>query len=164
MSFVIYNLLKNPDCLKKAQAEVDEVLGNEVLGLHHIPKLKYIESALKETLRLYPTAPGFAVNPYEDTTICDKYFVKRRQSILILTWWLHRDKKVWGDDVEAFKPARFFEENFAKLPPNSWKPFGNGQRGCIGRSFAMQEAIIALAMLLQRFDPVMEDANYELDI
>ena len=76
-----------------------------------------------------------------------------------MTWWLHRDKKVWGDDVEAFKPARFFEENFAKLPPNSWKPFGNGQRGCIGRSFAMQEAIIALAMLLQRFDPVLEDAK-----
>ena len=164
LSFAIYNLLKNPDCLKKAQAEVDEVLGNEVLGLHHIPKLKYIESVLKETLRLYPTAPGFAVNPYEDTTIGDKYFVKRRQSILISTWWLHRDKKVWGDDVEAFKPTRFFEENFAKLPPNSWKPFGNGQRGCIGRSFAMQEAIIALAMLLQRFDPVLEDPNYELDI
>ncbi len=51
-----------------------------------------------------------------------------------------------------------------KMPPNVWKPFGNGQRACIGMAFAMQEAILVMAMLLQRFDIYMDDPTYILDI
>jgi cytochrome P450 / NADPH-cytochrome P450 reductase len=53
---------------------------------------------------------------------------------------------------------------FQALPPNSWKPFGNGLRACIGRGFAEQEMLINTAMILQRFNPEMVDPQYELEM
>ena len=49
----------------------------------------------------------------------------------------------------------------AKIPPNAYKPFGTGQRACIGRQFAMQEALLVLGMLVQRFDFV-DHLHYQL--
>ena len=164
LSFAVLNLLQYPETLQKARAEVDTVLSAEAIRPDHLPKLTYLDKVLKETLRLYPTAPGFIVSPYEDTTIGGKYNISKRQIIGISTWWLHRDKKVWGENVESFDPERFSEENFKKLPPNSWKAFGNGRRACIGRAFAMQEATMVMAMLLQRFDISMDNPVYELDL
>lgn len=53
---------------------------------------------------------------------------------------------------------------FSKLPNNGWKPFGNGMRGCIGRPFAWQEAILTTAMLLQTFNFRFDDPSYQLHI
>ena len=77
---------------------------------------------------------------------------------------LHRDPAVFGADADLFRPERMYGENFTKLPPNSWKPFGNGARGCIGRPFAWQEAILALAMILQNFNLRFDDPSYQLHI
>src|SRR5258708_10114099 len=75
---------------------------------------------------------------------------------------LHRDVQVWGENPEAFDPDRFSPENRAKIPPNAYKPFGTGQRACIGRQFALQEATLVLSMLLQRFE-LVDFANYQLE-
>jgi cytochrome P450/NADPH-cytochrome P450 reductase len=128
-----------------------------------INKLTYIQQILKESLRLWPTAPAFALYPYEDTIIGGKYPVTRKDEIAVLIPMLHRDKRVWGDDAEEFKPERFSPEREAALPPNAYKPFGNGQRACIGRQFAMQEATLVMGMLLQRFK-LIDHTNYELKI
>ncbi|TRY25403.1 cytochrome P450, partial [Geobacillus sp. LEMMJ02] len=123
-----------------------------------------IEHILMETLRIWPTAPAFAVSPLADTTFGGKYAVSPDDIIMILTPMLHRDVSVWGEDVEAFRPERFAPEHAEQLPPNAWKPFGNGARACIGRPFAMQEAHLVLIMLLQRFDFSFADPDYELDV
>jgi cytochrome P450/NADPH-cytochrome P450 reductase len=162
LSFAIYGLLKNPDTLHKSREEVDRVLGSNPIQIEHLSKLKYLDMVLKETLRLWPTAPGFFLHPLEDTVIGGKYSVKKDNLLIVNNSALHRDTKVWREDVEDFKPERF--ENFEKLPNNCYKPFGNGQRACIGRPFALQEATIALAMILQRFDLVEADPSYQLKI
>jgi len=59
---------------------------------------------------------------------------------------------VYGEDALEFKPERMLDEQFNKLPPGAWKPFGNGSRGCIGRGFAWQECLLIIAMVLQNFD------------
>ena len=59
-------------------------------------------------------------------------------------------------------PDRFSPENRAKIPPNAYKPFGTGQRACIGRQFALQEATLVLSMLLQRFE-FIDFADYQLE-
>jgi hypothetical protein len=59
---------------------------------------------------------------------------------VVLTPKLHRDKTAWGEDAEAFRPERF--ENPANILPHAYKPFGTGQRACIGQQFAMQEATL----------------------
>lgn len=88
---------------------------------------------------------------------------KGEQCLLFLTR-AHLDPAVWGDDANEFKPERMLDEPFNKLPKNAWKPFGNGARACIGRPFAMQEAILAMAMLFQNFNFVMHDPSYNLVI
>ena len=164
LSFATYLLLKNPDVLLKAQKIVDEVLGDEMPRVEHLAQLRYIEQILMEALRIWPTAPAFAVKPAEDTLLAGKYPLTPRDTVLVLQPMLHRDPAVWGDDAEAFKPERFAPENAEKLPPNAWKPFGNGARACIGRPFAMQEAQLVVAMMLQRFDLVLDDPQYQLEI
>ena len=75
---------------------------------------------------------------------------------------VHRDPLIYGDDAGEFKPERMEDEPFSKLPPNSWKPFGNGMRGCIGRAFAWQESLLTVALLFQNFEFRLDDPSYQL--
>jgi cytochrome P450/NADPH-cytochrome P450 reductase len=75
------------------------------------------------------------------------------------------DPNVFGETANEFEPERMLDENFERLTkqyPDCWKPFGTGMRACIGRPFAWQEALLVMAMLLQNFDYVLDDPNYEL--
>lgn len=164
LSFATYLLLKNPAVLEMARGIVDEVLGQEMPRVEHLAQLRYIEQILMESLRVWPTASAFTVRPLEDTVLAGKYPLTTDDTVLVLEPMLHRDPKVWGDDVEAFRPERFAPENASSLPPNAWKPFGNGARACIGRPFAMQEAQLVLSMMLQRFDIVLDDPSYTLKV
>ncbi|KAH0278599.1 cytochrome P450, partial [Aureobasidium melanogenum] len=164
LSFTYYNLLKNPDKLLKVQREVDDVVGDNVLELQHLPKLKYLDACIKETLRLSSPISRWGVCPREDTTLQGKYEVKKDVQLSANLRSLHHDPAVWGDDHEDFKPERMLQSNFEKLPPNSWKPFGNGMRSCIGRGFAEQEMLINIALVLQRFQLELADPAYELEL
>lgn len=152
------------------QREVDSVIGNNPITVEHMSKLPYIDACLRETLRLTPTAPAFSVTMRPDSTEEStfigggRYEVKKGQPVTILLPKAHRDPLVYGPDADEFKPERMLPEEFSKLPPNSWKPFGNGSRACIGRPFAWQEAILAVAMLFQKFDFRMDDPSYQLEI
>ena len=67
------------------------------------------------------------------------------------------------DRLAAEEPDRFTREAEHNRPPNVYKPFGDGQRACIGRQFALQEATLVLGMLLQRFE-LVDFRNYQLHI
>lgn len=165
LSFVFYYLLKNPAAYKKAQEEVDKVIGPGSIQLEHLTKLPYITAILRETLRLQPTAPAIALHANKDVEVLGGgYTVFKDEPIVALLPQIHRDPAVYGEDANEWKPERMLDENFNKLPPNAWKPFGNGSRGCIGRPFAWQEALIVTAMLLQYFDLTLDNAQYDLQI
>ena len=154
MSCAIYALLKHPDVLKKAYEEVDRVLGPDIDAkptYQQVTQLTYITQILKEALRLWPPAPAYGIAPLKDETIGGKYKLKKNTFITVLVLALHRDPSVWGPNPDAFDPENFSQEAEAARPVNAWKPFGNGQRACIGRGFAMHEAALAIGMILQRF-------------
>ncbi len=135
--------------------------------MDHMSKLPYIEACLRETLRLTPTAPAFTLQalPSEEPIILGgKYEIKAGQPIVCVLAQIHRDPAVYGTDASAFRPERMLDEPFSKLPKSAWKPFGNGVRGCIGRPFAWQEAILVTAMLLQNFNFRLDDPSYQLHI
>ncbi|SFM26184.1 cytochrome P450 / NADPH-cytochrome P450 reductase [Gracilibacillus orientalis] len=162
LSFAIYFLLKNPDKLKKAYEEVDQVLTGPAPTYKQVLQLKYVRMILNESLRLWPTAPAFSLYAKEDTVIGGKYSIKKGEDRLtVLIPQLHRDKDAWGDDAEEFHPERF--EDPEKIPHHAYKPFGNGQRACIGMQFALHEATLVLGMLLQHFE-FIDDQNYQLDV
>jgi cytochrome P450/NADPH-cytochrome P450 reductase len=165
LSYTIYALLKYPDVLKKAYDEVDRVLGPDIdarPSYQQVTQLTYITQILKEALRLWPPAPAYGIAPLKDETIGGgKYRLKKNQFITILVNALHRDPSVWGPNPDLFDPENFSPEAEAKRPVNAWKPFGNGQRACIGRGFAMHEAALALGMILQRFR-LIDHERYQL--
>ena len=154
LSCAIYALLKHPEVLRKAYEEVDRVLGGDVNvkpTYQQVTQLTYITQILKEALRLWPPAPAYGVAPIQDEVIGGKYKLKKGTFVLVHVLALHRDPGVWGPNPDAFDPENFSREAEAARPVNAWKPFGNGQRACIGRGFAMHESALALGMILQRF-------------
>jgi cytochrome P450 / NADPH-cytochrome P450 reductase len=165
LSFAISFLIKHPEVVARAQEEVDRVLGTDTSVLptyQQVLGLTYINQILSETLRLWPTVAGFTRYPYQDAMV-GPYLMPKGSSITALTIMLHRDRSVWGADAEEYNPDHFRPETRSQLPPNAFKPFGSGQRACIGRQFAMQEAMLVLGMLLQRFEFV-DYLNYELKV
>ncbi|RVV99427.1 cytochrome P450 [Mesobaculum littorinae] len=163
LSFALYFLLRNPDAMARARDTVDSVLDGRAPAVGDLARLGYIEQVLQEALRLWPTAPVFAVSPHQPTLLGGRYPVTPDDTLLVLIPKLHRDPAVW-DDPDTFRPERFDPERAAELPPHAWKPFGNGGRACIGRGFAMQEAQLVLTMLLQRFTLTEADSGYQLKI
>src|ERR1700723_1608421 len=154
LSCTIYALLKHPEALKKAYEEVDRVLGTHLNvrpTYQQVTQLTYITQVLKEALRMWPPAPAYGISPLKDETIGGKYKLRKNTFITVLVLALHRDPSVWGPNPDAFNPDNFSREAEAARPVNAWKPFGNGQRACIGRGFAMHEAALAIGMILQRF-------------
>jgi len=166
LSFAIYALLNNPHALARAYEEVDRVLGpdpSHTPSYAQVNQLTYMSQILKETLRLWPTAPAFALAPHKDTVIGGAYTMKKSYQIVVLVAALHRDPAVWGEKAEAFDPDHFSREAERARPANAYKPFGNGQRACIGRQFALQEATLVLGMILQRF-VLIDHKRYQLKI
>ncbi|GAC1581323.1 MAG: hypothetical protein NVS3B7_16370 [Candidatus Elarobacter sp.] len=166
LSFATYFLLQNPDVLARAYDEVDRVLGTDPSvkpTMKQVNALVYVQQILKEALRLWPTAPAFALLPYKDEIVGGTFALKARAQIVVLLPSLHRDPAVWGERAEIFDPENFAPERERARPVNAYKPFGNGQRACIGRQFAMQEATLVIGMMLQRFR-LVDHARYSLRI
>lgn len=166
LTFAIHFLLKHPEVVARARREVDEILGAEAHAAPtaaQVRKLTYVTQILEETLRLWPTAPGFSRYPLTDTTLGGRYFLPAGSSVVVLTPMLHRDRSIWGADAERFEPHHFAPEQRSELPPHAFFPFGSGERACIGRQFAMQEATLVLAMLLHRFE-LLGPTDYQLQI
>jgi cytochrome P450/NADPH-cytochrome P450 reductase len=127
-----------------------------------VAQLDVIDRVLKETLRLWPTAPAITVGAFEDTIIGGQYPIAKDYPIQLLIAALHRDPKVW-ENPERFDIDRFLPEREAQMHPHAYKPFGNGVRACIGRQFALVEAKLALAMILHNF-ALYDSEDYKLSV
>jgi unspecific monooxygenase len=165
LSFALYYLVKNPAVLERAQQEVDRVWGADTgtaPAYEQVTKLRYVRRVLDESLRLWPTAPGFSREAHEDTVIGGRYRMRAGAWAFILAPMLHRDP-AWGGDPEAFDPDRFAPEAIRTRPGYLYKPFGTGARACIGRQFALHEAMLVLGMLLRRYQ-LHDHAGYRLKV
>ena len=163
LSFALYFLSRHPEVFARARAEVDEVWGDTARpDFEQVGKLRYVRRVLDETLRLHPTVPGYSRAAREDTVLADRYPMRKGEWAVVLVGALHRDPR-WGPDPEAFNPDRFTREAIRERPGNLYKPFGTGKRSCIGRQFALHEAVLLLGTIVGRYD-LVADPNYELAI
>ncbi|MBC2869585.1 bifunctional cytochrome P450/NADPH--P450 reductase [Streptomyces mexicanus] len=164
LSFALYNLVKHPTALRLVQREVDELWGGQAdpePDFEDIGRLRYTRQVLNETLRLYPPAPAFSRQARQDTVL-GGIALRAGQSATVVTPMLHRDP-VWGDNPELFDPARFTPEAEAARSPHAFKPFGTGERACIGRQFALHEATMLLALLVHRYR-LIDHAGYRMNL
>lgn len=163
LAFTFALLMRHPHVLAQAYAEVDRVLpGDTRPDFSHLPRLEVIERIIKESQRLWPTAPAFSLAPFEDQVIGGKWRMRKDRPINVFSPGLHRDPKVWANPDE-FDIDRWLPEAERARHPHAYKPFGNGARACIGRQFALVEAKLAIAMILQRF-AVSDPHGYRLSI
>jgi cytochrome P450 len=164
LSFALHYLTQNPDVLARAKAEVDALWGatdNPEPTYADVAKLRYVRAVVDETLRLWPTAPGYLRVARADTVLGGRYRIKRGQWVLVLLPLVQRDPRAWPDP-DRFDPDRF-APGHGKNRAHAYKPFGTGQRACIGRQFALHEAVLTLALILHRYDLTPQD-GYQLKV
>ncbi|MFI1432179.1 cytochrome P450 [Streptomyces lydicus] len=165
LSFALHHLLKDPLALRMVQREADVLWGDQAdpdPSFEDIGRLPFTRQVLNEALRLWPTAAAFSRQAREDTLLGGRYPLKAGDLVTVLTPMLHRDP-VWGDNPELFDPSRFSPEAEAARSPHAYKPFGTGERACIGRQFALHEATMLLALLAHRYR-LIDHGDYRLRI
>jgi len=121
-----------------------------------LPQLVRTRAVVSEALRLYPPAATIAREAIGPDRLGDLDLPKR-SLVMIAPWVLHRHRKFWRDP-DAFDPLRFMPDAPA-VPRFAYLPFGAGPRICVGAQFALTEAVLVLAMLLQRFEFALDDAR-----
>ena len=129
-----------------ARAEAQAALGGRAAEAADVPRLPLIRAIIEETLRLYPPAAMLSRTARTADRLLGRE-VRAGDTVILPIYALHRHHALW-DDPDAFRPARFLDirpDRYAFLP------FGDGPRICIGANFALQEAVIILATLLQRY-------------
>lgn len=149
LTWTLMLLAQNPEAEAKLVAEVRSVLKEGLPTINDLPKLQYTEMVLKESMRLYPPAWALGREVTRDCTI-GNYRFTHGTTIYVSQWVVHRDKRFF-DNPEQFLPERWKDNLEQRLPRCAYFPFGAGPRVCIGKAFSMMEAILTLAMVVQKF-------------
>lgn len=147
LAWALYLCAFDPEVQSKIRAEATSVLNGRTAVADDVPNLPFTRMVIDETLRLYPPAAFLSRTALVDDVLCDRP-VKKGDTVMLPIYALHRNELLW-DDPDAFRPERF--KNPKEIDRFAYLPFGNGPRVCIGAQFSLQEAVIVLASLIQKF-------------
>ncbi|KAL0414444.1 UNVERIFIED_CONTAM: Secologanin synthase [Sesamum radiatum] len=145
-------LSMHPKWQTLAREEALQVIGTkDTITDDDLEQLKIMNMILHEVLRLYPPAIELTRIVEEDTTVGD-LFLPKGIMVQLVGIYLHRNPKIWGDDVLEFKPERFAEGVLKAANGHAaFMPFGGGVRKCLGATMALREAKLFLALFLRKF-------------
>ncbi|KAK7462809.1 hypothetical protein VKT23_007389 [Stygiomarasmius scandens] len=172
---IIYYLASNPTAQAKLHAELDAALDPTAPAtVENVKnnKLPYLDACIDEGLRIHSTsALGLPrIVPEGGMTIEDpltgkSHFFESGTVVSVPSFTIHRDPAVWGEDVEAFRPERWFEgdKEAKELRNRTFNPFSVGPRGCVGKNLAYLELQIIVGSILRRFEFVLEKEGQQLE-
>jgi cytochrome P450 len=149
LSWTWYLLSQNPECESLFHEEIDRELQGRLPTFDDVPRLRYVEMVLAESMRLYPPAWAmgrFARNDFH----LGEYSLPAKTTVLISQFVSHRDARYFPDPLR-FDPERFTPDAKLRRPKFTYFPFGAGVRQCIGESFAWMEGVLLLATLAQKW-------------
>lgn len=165
MTWVAYTLMTNDSVLQACREEVDRVLLNNTEPTYEqLGELNVCEAVVQETLRLYPSAPFLVRECIREHTIGSEgqrqIFIPKSATVVIDVYDLHRRADFWPRPLE-FDYTRWLRDPTTGLKPKlahpfCYFPFSAGPRSCIGQNFALLEAKVILALLLQRCNLELE--------
>jgi cytochrome P450 len=144
-----YLLSQHPEAERKMYEEIDCVLAGRTPTVEDIPKLRYLEMVLAESMRLYPPAWAMGRRAQNDFTL-GGYRLPAGTTVLVSQFITHRDARNFPDPLR-FDPERFATGGRATFPKFAYFPFGAGARQCIGEAYAWTESILVLATLAQKW-------------
>jgi cytochrome P450 len=186
LTWSLFELTRNPDCMRKAKEEIDRVIGDRVPTYEDVKNLEYVRLVIAETLRLYPEPPLLIRRCREENQVPKgggrQATVIRGMDMFIAIYNLHRDERFWPEP-DKFDPSRFTRPyknpdvpEWGGFDPTKWNgklypneiasdfaflPFGGGARKCVGDEFAVLEAVVTLVMTLRRFDFEFDESFFE---
>ncbi|XP_067231960.1 cytochrome P450 3A40-like isoform X2 [Chanodichthys erythropterus] len=150
LTFLLYNLVTNPDSLEKLVEEIDTNFPPDTpITYDALTKMDYLEMAINESMRLLPTAPRLE-RSCKKTVEINGVTIPKDTLVGIPTYVLCRDPQLW-DSPDEFRPERFSPENKSEVNQYAFLPFGLGPRNCIGMRFALMIMKLLVVKLLQNF-------------
>jgi len=154
LAWALYCIAESPHFRVLMEQEIDRVIADGADPIDWLELMPHVRAAFEEAMRLYPPAPSINRAPIEDDTWTaadgTTLTLPKGESVLVMPWTLHRHELYW-DRPRHFMPERFLPANREKIHRFQYLPFGAGPRVCIGATFALQEAVIALAVLMRRY-------------
>jgi cytochrome P450 len=149
LSWTWYLLSQNRECERRFHDEIDRELQGRLPTFDDVPRLRYVEMVLAESMRLYP--PAWAMGRYARAEFrLGEFFLPAKTTVLMSQFVTHRDPRFFPDPLR-FDPERFTPEARSRRTKLTYFPFGAGVRQCIGESFAQMEGVLLLATLAQRW-------------
>ena len=149
LTWTWYLLSQNPESQARFHSELDQVLGGRLPTYEDIPRLRYTEMVLSESMRLFPPAWAMGREATGDFEL-GPYRLPAGTTVLMSQFVTHRDPRLFPDPMR-FDPERFTPEAKAARPRFSYFPFGMGPRQCIGEALAWMEGILTLATFAQKW-------------
>jgi cytochrome P450 len=147
LTFALYLLSEHPEIAERVRAEIDRELGGRRPALEDLPKLRWVDAVMRETLRVFPPVYILA-REVTRTFEIGGFSVPKGDQIGVSPYAMHKDARFYADP-EHFDPERWLDGRCDALPRFAYLPFGGGPRVCIGNHFAMMEIAIVLTMLMQ---------------
>ncbi|EEF52317.1 cytochrome P450 81Q32 [Ricinus communis] len=151
MEWAMSLLVNNPEALKKAQTEIDSVIGHDrLINESDTSKLPYLNCIINEVMRMYPAGPLLVPHESSEECFIGGYRVPAGTMLLVNLWSIQNDPRVW-EEPRNFKPERFegcegVRDGFRLMP------FGSGRRSCPGEGLALRMVGLGIGTLLQCFD------------
>ncbi|KAL5700479.1 laurate 7-monooxygenase [Ranunculus cassubicifolius] len=161
-------VIKNPQVLIKIQKELDSVVGRDrMVTESDLPRLNYLRSVVRETFRMHPAGPFLIPHESIRPTKINGYHIPAKTRVFINTHALGRNKLLWGNDLDEFRPERHMSADGGRVEISHGAdfkilPFSAGKRKCPGAPLGLAFVLMALATLFHCFDWV-PPPNQDID-
>jgi cytochrome P450 len=149
LTWTLFLLGQHPEIQEQLHDEAAGLLGGRRATAADAARLPLCERVIREGMRLYPPAFVVGRRPREDIVV-GGHRLPKETNVLMSQWIVHRDER-WYSRPTEFDPSRWEGDWQSRMPKYAYFPFGGGPRICIGNSFAMQEAVLVLATIVERF-------------
>lgn len=171
LTWSLYLLSCHPDVEAKVIKEIalitndntDNSKHKEIITVEDLPRLKYTEKVLMESMRLYPPSWAIGRQAVKDYTLDDNYTIPTGAVVIISQYLIHHQSRYFTDP-EKFDPDRWSSKFKTSIPRFSYFPFGGGPRSCIGESLAWSEGIIVLANVVKSWKIILTDKKTNVQL
>jgi cytochrome P450 len=144
-----------PEVQRRAQAELDAVVGRERLPTFaDAPRLPYVRAMIKEILRWRPTLALGVPHVATEEDWYEGMYIPKGAICIPNTWHCNHDRAVFGEDADKFRPERHLDEHGETIPgpvetnQAGHVAFGFGRRNCVGKDLATDSLFIDMARIL----------------
>lgn len=149
LTWTWYLLCEHPDADFRLLDEIRRELGDRPLTVDDVPRLKFAEAVVLESMRLFPPAYLLGREAIRDVAIAGRH-IPMGLTVFMAQWVTQRDPR-WWPEPEHFRPERWLDGSTEQVPKYVYIPFGAGPRICIGNNFAMMETVVVLTEIARRF-------------